>query len=462
MDDEPDIPSQHVRSLDPVSRVSGLDPDQLPSATLAQGAVGWLGKRRLRHLTQTFGASVVIQLFLFASGLTIARRLGPTGRGEVTIVLALPPVVMQLVCIGFPSALTYYVARHQEAWMTLGRRVWKAALCQTIAGLLILFALDASFLAGKSASAVAAGVVATFSLPLLIFLYYTVHLVQGLGAIRWFNVLRIGSVALYSGGIFAASLFGLTVVRCALVWTGSQALLATIAVIDLVKRARRASRGPQSAVPTSRTIGQFAMAGFLAQISPIESFRLDVLAVAALFPSSVVGYYSVANSVTNAPLFTADALVAVGYPHIAAQDGRDAIASAKRYVKGGGVLCGLVAVALAAVLPLLIPLLFGRTYLPSVGTAELLACAAAVMGVRRIGNDCLRAIGKPALATKLEVITLVVLAVGLAILGPVGDGRGVAISLITSAAIGLALFWRLLRRLEAVANAASPGADGVH
>lgn len=404
-------------------------------------------------MLESLGAVGVIQFCLVASGIVIARRLGPAGRGDVAVILALPSVVMQLVCVGFPSALTYFVARQREAWTLIARRVVAAALSQIIVGLLILFGLDVYFLADRPAVTYAAGLVAMLSLPLMICQYYTVHLVQGLGDIRWFNVLRISSTGLYSGGVVAGSLFGLTVLRCALIWVISQALVTAVAAVDLLRRRRRsrevyARDVPPDVVPSSRAIARFAVAGFLAQISPIESFRLDTLVVAALFPARIVGYYAVANSVTNVPLFAADALSAVGYPHIAAEGGDQAVAATRRYMRLTALLCGATAVVSAALVPVAIPLLFGAAYGPAVSTAQLLACAAALLGLRRIGNDFLRALGSPGLSTRLELITLAAFGASLAFLGPVGSGRGVATALIVSAALGLALFGRLLRRPE--------------
>lgn len=403
------------------------------------------------HLIQSLGAVGLIQLFLVASGIAIARSLGPSGRGDVAVIMALPPVVMQLVCIGFPSALTYFVARHRGAWDVLARRLLLPALLQVACGTGLLVVLDLIFLSGKTHDALAAGFIVIISFPCIVFQYYTVHLVQGLGDIRWFNVLRMSSTGTYSLGIAAGAFIGLTVMSCAVIWVVSQALVALVAAGDLLRR-RRLDRqhAPRQLgdIPTAGALARFAFAGFIAQVSPIESFRLDTLAVAALFPSRIVGYYSVANSMTNVPLFTADALSAVGYPHVAAENGESAVVATRRYMRLAWLLCGGAAAVTMLLVPFALPALFGSAYAPATMTAEILACAAAVLGLRRIGNDFLRALGRPASSTRLEVVTLLTFAACLIVLGPVGNGRGVAASLIVSAALGLALFNRLLRNLH--------------
>jgi hypothetical protein len=58
------------------------------------------------------------------------------------------------------------------------------------------------------------------------------------------------------------------------------------------------------------------------------------------------------------------------------------------------------------------------------------------------------------------MVTLAVLAVCLVALGPLGSGRGVAMSLIISAGAGVVLFARLLRRPGLVRGAsATPSAE---
>lgn len=400
---------------------------------------------------QSLGAVGIVQLSLLVSGVVTARGLGPAGRGNMAVILALPSVVMNLVCVGFPSALTYFVARRSEAWIQITKRIAGAAAVQVCLGLLVLFGLNVYFLSSKPAATYSAGLLVLTSFPLMMFQYYVAHIVQGLGDIRWVNILRVTGPSLYSLGVLAVSVVGLTVIRCSVVWVATQILAASAAAFHLARRKRRATTAQEASertpvLPSVKSISRFALSGFLAQISPIESFRLDTLVVAAIFPARIIGYYSVANSITNVPLFAADALSVVAYPHVASEDGGRARTATRRYMKIGVAVTGLTAGVSAIAIPFALPLLFGRAYVPAISTAELLACAAAVLGLRRLGNDLLRGMGKPALSTQLEVITLAVFAGCLLFLAPVSEGRGVAASLIVAAGVGVALFGRMVRR----------------
>ena len=405
---------------------------------------------RGRQVLESLGAVAGIQVALFASGILLARSLGPTDRGNLAVVLILPEVAAQLVCVGLPSALTYFIARGRPAWVQIIRQLRAVWIVQVAVAVAILIALVEYFLR-EDADARRAGYLAIASVPLFVVNYYGLHVLQGLGEIRWFNTFRILPVTLFSGGLAVLLLAGPTVMNCTAVWLGSQAVTSTAIAIVLRRRARRDE--PLGDVPERGEMVRFGVKGFLAQVSPVETFRIDTLVVAGLFSPTVVGYYAVAASVSNAPRFIADAIVTVAYPHVAEQrDLRHARSSAWRYVGAAALLCGTVAAGLAVALPVLIPFLFGDAFDPSVPIGVLLLVAAAVISVRRVALDCLRALGRPGVSTVTEVVSLVALVALLAAIGSSGAGQGVALALALAFGVGLVLVLGLLRRPTAAAS----------
>jgi O-antigen/teichoic acid export membrane protein len=307
------------------------------------------------------------------------------------------------------------------------------------------------FLGAKSDSTQTAGLLMLAGVPVFMFQYYGLHLLQGLGDIRGFNVLRAATPAVFAAGVAAGLFFGLTVITCTEIWLASYLVVSIAIAAELSIRVRQAElHSPvQEQVPGAREVVRFAGSGFLAQVSPVETFRVDTLVVAGLFSSQIVGYYAVALSISNAPRFIADAIVAVAYPQIAALDAKRGYAVARRYMLGAAVACGGTAAALALASPFVIPLLFGHEFEPAVAVAALLAVAAGLISVRRVGTDCLRALGRPGVTTGVEVVTLAVLAVGFTVLGPWGQGKGVGLALIASAVVGL---WLTLLSMRATGD----------
>jgi O-antigen/teichoic acid export membrane protein len=250
-------------------------------------------------------------------------------------------------------------------------------------------------------------------------------------------------------GLALGLLSGLTVISCTLIWLASVVSVSGAMVVSLVVRVRlaeqRAHEYLDDRVPTRRQMVRFGATGFLAQVSPVETFRIDTLVVAGLFSSEVVGYYAVALSISNVPRFVADGIVAVAYPQISAQNAVAARASTRRYMLAATVACGGATAALALAAPYIIPLLFGQAFVPAVALGVALVIGVGLISIRRTGSDCLRAQGRPGLATRIEVVALVVLAAGFLVLAPSGRGLGVAYAIIASAAVGLSLTLLALR-----------------
>lgn len=381
----------------------------------------------------------------------VARSLGPAGRGDLAIVLVLPAVASQVASLGIPSAATYFMARQVSEWRAIAAKLPMVVLVQSVVAVGLLLGLNQLFLANHGGPLSPAAVTMLAVAPVLIAGYYAQAVLQGIGAFGRWNVYRMAPIAGYTIAIFAAVPFGLTVFKCAVLFAGANVVTVGVLVLYLARRYRANAkpRTNSSAIPSRGSVVRFGVVGFLAQVSPVETFRIDSLVVAALFPSRVVGLYAVALSLSNAPRFIADGVVSVAYPHVAAGQRAHGYRSTKRYLAAAALSCGSAAAAIAIAVPWLVPFLFGRRYSSAIGVTVLLLVAASLISIRRVGSDCLRALGAPGVATAIEVLTLLVLVPAFLTLGRWGSGRGVALSLALSAAIGLAVMGGLLRRDQA-------------
>jgi O-antigen/teichoic acid export membrane protein len=414
----------------------------------ARLAALWTG--RARQVGESLGASVAIQVALFASGIVMARSLGPSGRGDLAVLLILPSVALQVASLGLPAAATYYIAKNRPAVVSITRRLVAPALWQTAVTVILLFGLILAFFGWKAGEARTAGLLLIAGVPVFAVQYYALHIMQGLEELRWFNVFRVINPIAFSAGLGIGAVFGLTVVSCTAIWLATLVLTMVFMLVALAAKMRRAERsGPLSGpVPSQGEMVRFGAAGFLAQVSPVETFRVDTLVVASLFPSSIVGYYAVALSISNAPRFIADGIVAVAYPQVAAQNPTEGRASSRRYMIAAAVGCGVPTVVLALASPWVIPLLFGNEFHAAVTLSAILVVSAGLVSVRRVGTDCLRGLGEPGATTTIEIVTLIALAVGFVVLARWGEGKGVAVALIFSAVVGLGLTLRALRDPE--------------
>src|SRR5271157_4732177 len=90
-----------------------------------------------RAYAQTFAATVAIRCMGVVSGVMAARLLGPTGRGELAVIIFLPMLLVTLGGLELPRSLAYEVSRVDEIprsliatsfWLAIGLGVLQALL----------------------------------------------------------------------------------------------------------------------------------------------------------------------------------------------------------------------------------------------------------------------------------------------------------------------------------------------
>lgn len=133
------------------------------------------------------------------------------------------------------------------------------------------------------------------------------------------NTLRIVTATANSvGGVLILWLVSPTI-RAFLVWqVGVTALFVTTAAIFLWRRLPASDRPPRFDLVVARNVRDFAagMTG-IAVISLVLT-QADKLLVSKLFSLKTFGYYALAWSVANGPLFIAGCVFSVAFPHMSA------------------------------------------------------------------------------------------------------------------------------------------------
>src|ERR1039458_2754511 len=67
-----------------------------------------------RAYAQTFTASAAARCLGVVSGVLTARLLGPTGRGELAVIISLPMLLVPIGQVELPRSLAYEVSRVDE------------------------------------------------------------------------------------------------------------------------------------------------------------------------------------------------------------------------------------------------------------------------------------------------------------------------------------------------------------
>jgi enterobacterial common antigen flippase len=411
-------------------------------------------------------SAVAMQAALIASGVVVARVLGPEGRGHVALLMLIPSLLYQLGSLGGPLAVTFYLAQGASLRRDVIASARRLAATQIATMTLAHAALLATFVALRWFDDVRLAAYASLPLvPATVTYHYALAVVQGERRFIAFNVLRLVLVCLYALGVVLLMLASVAnAFTIMMSWTTAYSCLALAAVLTARRRCPNDARSRQTAEVRPGQLVRFGARAVVGAASPVENYRLDQLAVGMMLPPAALGYYVVATALTNLPRFLSQSIGFYAYPQAAARQEAATGARLVRVIAVGVVATLVLAAGLAAAAGLIIPVLFGQEFEPAVPIARILLLGGGLLAVRRIVVDFARGAGRPGIGTAGELAAWVVLVPSFAIAVPVWGAEGAAAAVAASAAVALAvsalmLYRRPVRRTVGDVDAgAAPGA----
>ncbi len=326
------------------------------------------------------------------SGVLAARILGPEGRGELAAVYYYPSIIALLGILGLSQAAAYEVSRRPGDEARIMRAGFWLGLLLAIPQVFVAVLLVPWMLPADKAH---------LAPTIRWFMVYVAITYPGLallgvdrGAFRFmrYNVLRVLPHALYVVGILSVWAAG----RASIVAFTACNLAAASAAL-LVRAAVRA-RPLSEALPAGGEMRRLLAAGLhlhLPQIALILTQRADIAMVIYLVPAEQVGLYVAALAVGMGQFGVASAFVQVGFVKVAGERDR---AMARRHLFTQFRAAQVAALVLGAVFLLIAPHViryaFGERFVPATRTAYWLVGAMAFIGLGRILDVGLRALGR--------------------------------------------------------------------
>jgi O-antigen/teichoic acid export membrane protein len=378
---------------------------------------------RSRPLALSFAATSLIQLLGVASGVLLARGLGPSSRGELAAVIIWPAALAALGSMGIPDAVTVRTSlRAVPGGRVLGTSLL-LSLIQSAALVLLALALLPLFLRNQTAETVELALVFLAFIPLNLGSLALLAYLNGAGRYRSFQVLRTSVFVLVTAAL--ASLIAadrLTVESAALAYLGAN-LAVLIAAAAAVVRSRPGRLGADRL--TARDLLGFGLRSHVGNVASLLNERLDQLVISAFLAPTLLGYYVIAVTMSSAVTAVGSTVAIVAMPVVARMvDTEEVLPTIRRYLRITLGAAGAAAVLCFALAPSLIELLFGPGFRPATDAARVLLVAAVALSSVRVLSAVLRALGRPLSASVGDVLgllttvaTLPVLLVGLGITG---------------------------------------------
>jgi O-antigen/teichoic acid export membrane protein len=323
-----------------------------------------------------------------------------------------PNFIAVIAMLGTPEAVVYFAARdpehagsHLSSAMTLSLM---AALPFVAVGYLAMPLL----LSAQSARVVADARWYLLMVPVYSLIGMPYNSLRGRGDFSIWNVLRIAPVA--SWLVVLVSAWLLERARPGFL-AGAYVCALSLLIIPVGWIVMRRTPGPfWPQLRHWKPMLGFGLPCVISAMPQTLNFRLDQMLMAGLLPARLLGLYVVAVAWSSASTPFLNALGAVLFPRVASQPTREQQVRALAQGSRLAILASLVlAVAVMALTPRMMPLLFGAKFAAAIPTALVLVVAGAVSAFNLVTEEGLKGLGCPSAVMWAEFGGLAVTAVSL-------------------------------------------------
>jgi len=336
----------------------------------------------VRSGTITLVSRIVVFGLSLVAGVILARTLGPHGRGLYALALVAPSALTLVANLGISQALTYHLARKTyPVEQLIGQSIALALILGGVTALLLVAVMAAAgrwILPGVPLNLV---IIAAASIPLALFFYFSLSFEQGLEKFIGFNALylvnAIALVLLLIPLFFARGNVTFAVSAWSLSWIPT-------AAVGLYLLARAGRLNMRLDLKVARALLRFGIVGYLSFVTNFLNFRLDTFLVNIFANATQVGFYAVAVGLAETIWYVASAAATVLAPRVASAEAATSDITTGRVSRVVFATSLLGALALALIAPLLIRILFGSAFEPSVLAVWLLLPGIVTLSVARV------------------------------------------------------------------------------
>jgi O-antigen/teichoic acid export membrane protein len=371
----------------------------------------------------------------------LARTLGPEGRGAYAAILTWPNVIAIVGILGLNQAAIFYCARQPGEARRIVSTATNMALVALTPVLLVAWLAMPLLLQAQAPQTVAAAriFVVVYGVANATWLV-AIGGLQGLRLFESWNRLRLGQAVLWLVVLSTAAAF-IPATPTVLSFVFALSFLVCVPLALVALGPATGAWAPSALL--ARPLLRYGISTWIATVPIYLNRRGDQLAMAALVDPVFLGLYAVASSMSLLVSSAIASLASVALPHLASTTGLEAKrASSRRYIRFTvvtGIMCGG---AMVAVTPVVIPLMFGPGFAPSILPALILIPASVLQGMATVTEDILLGLDRARLVTRAEGIGVVVTLAGLAWTLPRYPLAGAALTLLATYSVVLLLVLR--------------------
>lgn len=394
-----------------------------------------------RSVAATSGYNVLTTVLAAATGLLVARYLGPALRGEYAAVTSWFGLALVIGGLGQTAATCYFVAH--DAPRSRDYVATSRSLMVASGTLVALAGFGSAPTLAHHQPDLTFGYRTIFAVCVAAFVGASyVFALQARSVASWNRIRTVQPVifVLAMGTLWATGLLAFRTVVLAL--AASVLLQTGLAYLTCARLGL--TRGKTDRWLAGRLL-RYGTGQLTATAPSALNTRLDQLVMSVTVPPADLGRYAVAVSLTSLALPVVAALGYVAFPRLAGRRGSDtANARVERAsFTGSNLLAGGLMVVLGATAPWLVPAVFGASFRDAVPLVWILAPGGFFLASGQVIGDLLRGRGAPWVVAHAQLAGALVTIVGLSILLPLAGAYGAAVT--STVSYGIVWLWLVVK-----------------
>jgi len=360
-----------------------------------------------KNTTITLASRILTFAVSIAISVTIARILGPEGKGIYSLAILLPALIVTFTNIGIGPATVYYISKGQYSRKEVfGSNLILSLLISAFSvaiGFVIIFFFKDLIFSGVSRFYL---LLTLALIPITLFFQYANSLLLGAQKIKQYNLISIiqtftflilVGIALW---VFKAGITGAIIAN----------LLALFLVCTLLfVWVRKLVGGIVFKLNPSyiRDSSTYGIKAFLGNVLAFLNYRLDMFLVNIFMNPLAVGYYSIAVVIAEKLWMISQAASIVLFPKVASMKNERERKNFTPIVSRNVLLITLIGATVTFFLSRwIILLLFSEAYLPAVKPLQILLPGIVALSISRVLANDIAGRGRPMLNTYLSMITV--------------------------------------------------------
>jgi O-antigen/teichoic acid export membrane protein len=385
----------------------------------------------------TSGTTLAIQVATVLSGVILARGLGPGGRGDLAVSMQWPLLLVGVLSIGIPEAVTFFTARDS----TRASAYLSASLLVAVVQVAVTFAVGLAIIPwviGSDSLEARSGAITYLAIvPLYLPVTYLTCVLQGLGDSWSFNAARVAVIALNLGFLALLLVARSLTVQNALVASVLATAGAGLFTFELVRRHQ--VRPWRTSWPAAKDLIAFGLKLHVGMLAWQIVSRADVLVLGHFRPSAETGFYVAGAAAASMVALVPNSLALLLLREFARLDSASARRALALIITVGLPASVAALAAYMLVVPWIVEIAFGHEYQGAAQLGQVLAIASAARGFGLMLSNVLRGLGLPFETSVAEVIGGVVLIPLLFWSVPLFGSAGAAAAAAISGAVNLAV-----------------------